>query len=220
MKLHWSPRSPFVRKVMIVLHETDQLDQVDTPRSVVAIHLPPNEEVLADNPLGKIPTLLTENGVALFDSRVICEYLDMRAEGGLFPADPTQRFEQLRWQTIGDGLMDLLLVWRTELTRPTGPWEALTGSWRTKVRAVMAQLEAEAPRLAEASFGIGQITLICALGQMDFRWKDCNWRDAFPNLAAVEADWAARPSVADAPVVDDGPAGDDVTAGHLRFADS
>lgn len=218
MTLHWSPRSPFVRKVMIVLHETGQVEQVDTVRSVVGAHLSPNEAVLADNPLGKIPTLLTEDGTALFDSRVVCEYLDMRAGTGLFPTDPAQRFQQLRWQTLGDGLLDILLVWRTELTRPSGPWDALTGSWLSKVRATMERLEAEAAQLAGTPFGIGQIAISCALGQLDFRWQDCDWRAAFPQLAQAEAVWASRFSVAAVPVVDDGPEGADITVGQLRFA--
>jgi len=219
MKLHWSPRSPFVRKVMIVLHETGQVDQVETVRSVVAAHLPPNRAVLADNPLGKIPTLLTEEGLALFDSRVVCEYLDMRAGTGLFPADPAQRFRQLRWQALGDGLLDILLVWRTELSRPAGPWEALTGALLVKVRAAMQRLEAEAQDLADAPFGIGQIAITCALGQLDLRWHDCGWRAAFPRLGRAAADWEGRPSVAAVPVIDDGPEGAEMTAGQLRFAD-
>ncbi|WP_210275317.1 glutathione S-transferase [Martelella soudanensis] len=214
MKLHWSPRSPFVRKVMIVLNETGQLDQVTQVRSVVAMHMPPNAAVMADNPLGKIPTLVIEDGTALFDSRVICEYLDHRAGGGLLGE---KRFEQLRWQALGDGLIDLLLLWRTELTRPGGPWDAVTQGWLSKARAVMATLEAEAPALASAPFGLGHVAIVCALGQMDFRWSDSNWRDHFPRLAALEADWAARPSVSSTAIVDDAPDGGDVTAGHLRF---
>lgn len=148
MKLHWSPRSPFVRKVMIVLSETGLTDRVDLVRSVVAMHLPPNPDVLADNPLAKIPTLVTAEGQSLFDSRVICEYLDMQAGTGLFPEDPQARVAQLRWQALGDGLTDILLIWRTELTRETGPWQAVTEGWQVKVRAAMAKLEAEVPGAA------------------------------------------------------------------------
>lgn len=214
MKLHWSPRSPFVRKVMIVLHETGQLGQVEQVRSVVAMHLPPNAAVMADNPLGKIPTLVIEDGTALFDSRVICEYLDHRAGGGLLGE---RRFEQLRWQALGDGLIDLLLLWRTELSRPSGPWDAVTESWRAKARAVMALLEAEASMLESTPFGLGHVAIVCALGQLDFRWSDANWREHFPKLAALSAVWAERPSVAGTAIVDDAPDSDDVTAGKLRF---
>ncbi len=218
MKLHWSPRSPFVRKVMIVLHETGLLDEVDCVRSVVAVHLQPNEQVMPDNPLGKIPVLVTDDGKSVFDSRVICEYLDMKSATGLFPADPAERLDQLRWQALADGLTDILLVWRTELSRESGPWQALTEGWLTKVRAAMARLEKETPALETSSFGIGHIALICALGQLDFRWPDCRWRDHFPALAALEARLSKRSSVAVTAVVDDQTDGaGDLTRGNLTF---
>lgn len=168
MKLHWSPRSPFVRKVMIVLHETGLVDSVELCRNVVAVQLPTPEAVLADNPLGKIPALVTDDGRQLADSRVICEYLDLQAEAGLFPSDPRARMAHLNWQALADGMCDVLLIWRTELIRETGPWEVLLSNWRTKVRATMARFEAEADDMAEASFGIGHVALVAALGQFDF----------------------------------------------------
>ncbi|MCA0942858.1 glutathione S-transferase N-terminal domain-containing protein [Salipiger pacificus] len=209
MKLHWSPRSPFVRKVMITLHETGRLDEVELMRNVVASHLPPNPAVLADNPLGKIPALVTEQGV-LFDSRVICAWLD---RDGTLDAG----LEAQRWQALADGATDILLAWRTELLRPQGPWEAITGSFRAKIAAVMAALEAEAEALASQPFGLGQVSVICFLGQLDFRWGDCAWRSHFPRLADLAASWAERPSVAATAIVDDGAAGDEVTAGVLTF---
>ncbi|MDO9526427.1 MAG: glutathione S-transferase [Gemmobacter sp.] len=218
MKLHWSPRSPFVRKVMIVLHETGLLAQVDCVRSVVAVHLPPNAAVIADNPLGKIPTLVTEDGKAVFDSRVICEYLDLRAGSGLFPSDPAARLDQLCWQALADGVTHILLVWRTELSRETGPWPAVTKGWQAKLRAAMARLEDEAPALMTAPFGIGHVAVIAAIGQLDFRWPDCAWRDHFPKLAALAAQLSSRPSVEATAVQDDeGGSAGDLTAGHLTF---
>ena len=218
MKLHWSPRSPFVRKVMIVLHETGLLDAVELSRNVVALPTPTPAAVLADNPLGKIPALVTEDGRKLIDSRVICEYLDLRAGTGLFPADPRLRVAHLNWQALADGMTDVLLIWRTELTRETGPWQAVVDGWRRKVRAAMARLEAEAPEIAEAPFGIGHVAIAAALGQMDFRWPDCGWRDAFPQLAALEAGLAARPSVAATAVKDDQESDPGaVTRGQLSF---
>lgn len=218
MKLHWSPRSPFVRKVMIVLHETGLTPEVELSRNAVAVQMPTPAAVLADNPLGKIPALVTDDGQRLIDSRVICEYLDLRAGAGLFPADPRQRVAHLTWQALADGMTDVLLVWRTELARETGPWQALVDGWRVKVRASMARLEAEADDIARAPFGIGHVALAAALGQMDFRWPDCAWRDHFPRLAALEAELARRPSVAATAVVDDEP-GDPgaLTRGQLTF---
>ncbi len=220
MKLHWSPRSPFVRKVMIVLNETGLVSQVECVRSVVAINQPPNMAVMADNPLNKIPTLITDDGLALFDSRVICEFLDMKAETGLFPTDPARRFRQLRWQALADGMTDNLLLWRTEMTRETGPWPAITSGWLTKTRAAMSLLEKEAADLAKDPFGIAHVALISALGQLDFRWPDCQWRDHFPTLAALEHDLAQRPSVIASPKAEDqDEAAAQVTAGQLTFAD-
>lgn len=219
MKLHWSPRSPFVRKVMIVLHETGQVADVTLSRNAVAVQLPTPAPVLADNPLGKIPALVTAEGQKLVDSRVICEYLDLMAGTGLYPADPAARITQLTWQALADGMTDVLLIWRTELSRPTGPWDALVDGWRTKVRATMARFEDEAPALTRSPFGIGQIALVTALGQLDFRWPDCAWRGHFPWLAGLEAEWSERPSVAATVVKDDG--GEDagaLTRGQLTFA--
>lgn len=203
MKLHWSPRSPFVRKVMIVLHETGLVNEVELSRNVVAVQMPTPAAVLADNPLGKIPALVTEDGQQLFDSRVICEYLDLRTGSGLFPAEPLTRVAHLGLQALADGMTDILLIWRTELSRETGPWQAVVDGWRVKVQATMSRLEAEAGEIAELPFGIGHIALIAALGQLDFRWPDCGWRDHFPQLAALEGEWAKRPSVAATAVKDD-----------------
>lgn len=219
MQLHWSPRSPFVRKVMIVLHETGLTEQVSLVRSVVGMPLPPNQAVMADNPLGKIPTLVTAEGQALFDSRVICEYLDTLSGTGLVPDETAARMQQLTWQALGDGLTDILLLWRTELTRDSGPWEAVTSGFLAKVRATMARLEHDVPALRATRFGVGHIAVICALGQMDFRWPDCAWRTHFPTLAAWEAEMAKRPSIAANAVVNDqeGGAESDVTSGQIRF---
>ena len=217
MKLHWSPRSPFVRKVMIVLHETSQVEDVDLVRSVVAVSQPPNPSVLPDNPLGKIPTLVTDDGLAIFDSRVICEFLNARAQGGLMPSEHDAQIRARRWEALGDGLTDILLLWRTELTRPTGPWNAVTSGWLTKVRATMAQLEREADDLRATGFGIGHVAIACALGQMDFRWPDSNWRAHFPALAALSAEWGQRTSVSLTVVQNDQADEAKLTLGHLTF---
>lgn len=207
MKLHWSPRSPFVRKVMIVLHETGQLDHVDRVRSVVAMSQA-NAALLPDNPLNKIPTLVLDDGTALFDSRVICEYLDGLHEGPkLFPADPRERFRSLRWQAMGDGLMDLLLVWRNwALDRgrpPQDPSDPFLAAFDLKARATLDALEREAGDLEVAPFGIGSIALICAMGLLDFRWAELDWRRGRPGLEGWHARMGMRPSVHMTRVVDD-----------------
>lgn len=206
MKLHWSPRSPFVRKVMIVLHETGLLDRVECVRTVVAMAAAPNPALLPDNPIGKIPTLVLDDGTALPDSRVISEYLDTLHRGQrLFPAEGAARFRQLRWQALADGLTDVLLLWRNERIRPEGTqYPAVISAFETKVRHAFAMFDRETAALAGEPFGIGQIALVCTLGQMDFRFGDSRWREGNPALARWYDDIATRPSVAATAIKDDG----------------
>lgn len=204
MKLHWSPRSPFVRKVMITLHETGLTDRVACERSVVAYAAPPNQAVLRDNPLGKIPTLICDDGTSLYDSRVICEYLDTLHGGQrLLPPEAETRWRHLRWQALGDGLTDLLLAWRSELMRPAGAYDVLVAAFETKVRAAITRLEAEAGLLKDTPFGLGHIAIVCTLGQLDFRFPDSRWRDAFPKLAGWHAEVGRRASIAETQPQDD-----------------
>lgn len=204
MKLHWSPRSPFVRKVTIVLEECGLTDSVERIRSVAVFAGEPNPDILQDNPLGKIPVLLTDDGQKLFDSSVICDYLiTLAARGDLLPADPTLRFRQLRWQALGDGLTDVLLLWRIERAREEHADPTILAAFETKTRATLAVLEAESAELAQTSFGLGHIAVACAIGQLDFRYAGCGWRSALPALAAWYAQMAKRPSFVATSIVDD-----------------
>jgi glutathione S-transferase len=116
MRLHWSPKSPYVRKVMVCAHELGVVEHLTLVRSVAAM-LKPNPAIMQDNPLSKIPTLVLPDGTSLFDSRVICEYLNARALGALFPEQPANKWQALRWQAFGDGLLDELILWRNERER-------------------------------------------------------------------------------------------------------
>ena len=194
MKLHWSPKSPFVRKVMVCAHELGCADAITLERSVAAM-LVPNDRLMQDNPLSKIPTLVLEHGVRLFDSRVICEYLDDRFDGHLFPRVPGLRWDALRWQAFGDGALDLLVLWRNERERDV-PSDPLCDAFALKTNAVVAQLEREAPALSAAPFAIGHIAIGCALGYLDYRFAARDWRASAPALAAWFADVATRPSFA------------------------
>lgn len=186
MKLHWSPKSPYVRKVMVCAHELGLLPQIERVRSVAAM-LKPNPAIMADNPLSKIPTLVLSDGRTLFDSPVICEYLDTLAGGGrLFPPAGDERWQALRWQALGDGLLDALILWRNEREREV-PLAALVDAFDQKTRATLALLERECEALAAAPWGIGQITVACALGYLDFRFSDLGWRALAPRLAGWEA---------------------------------
>ena len=197
MKLHWSPKSPYVRKVMICAHELGCTDQLLLVRSVAAM-LNPNPAIMADNPLNKIPTLVLdgehEEAKTLFDSRVICEYLNERYAGALFPKEAATKWQALRWQAFGDGLLDALILWRNERERAE-PLAPLIDAFQTKTLASLAQLELETDALSASHFAIGHITLACALGYLDFRFDTLNWRGRAPKLATWFATQCARDSV-------------------------
>ncbi len=195
MELLWSPRSPFVRKVMISLHELGLQNQVTLTPHDVALTKPPSLDVLSVNPLGKIPALILEDKTVLFDSRVICEYLNHLGKGSLFPEKLEDRAQHLVWQALGDGLTDILLLWRTEIGRAEKASDDISAGFQSKVCASMKRLESFVPTLREQAFGIGHIAIICALGQMDFRWEQSRWRDFFPQLADWCGEMAKRPSV-------------------------
>lgn len=195
MKLHWSPRSPFVRKVMIVLHEAGIADRVTLVRTPVAMDKP-NLDLVSDNPLIKLPTLVLDDGTPVYDSRVICAYLDQLTGCGLLPAEPAARLLAERRQALGDGFLDALLLFRQERNKPA---ERQTPAWldafALKTKAVLAALEAEAPALQAGRFDLGLIAIGCALSYMDYRFPDIAWRDGHPALAAWHQRFAERPSV-------------------------
>jgi glutathione S-transferase len=133
MKLHWSPRSPFVRKVMIVAHERGVADRLNCVRTVAEMTTP-RAELMKDNPLSKIPTLVLDDGLVLYDSPVICEYLDaLDGDPRLFPQHGRARIVALRRQALGDGFLDLLVLARNERMRPQ-PSQAHLASAATRTR--------------------------------------------------------------------------------------
>jgi glutathione S-transferase len=193
MKLHWSPRSPFVRKVMIAAHESGLVDRLTLVRTVVAMTAP-NTILLADNPLSKIPTLVLADGSPLYDSLVICEYFDALHDGPkLFPAEPKARWTALRRHALGNGLLDLLILWRNEHERKA-PSQAHLDAFAVKCKAALGALESEAPALAATPFGIGHIAIGCALSYADFRFPDLDWRAQHPQIAAWHASFSQRGS--------------------------
>ena len=193
LQLHWTPKSPFVRKVMICIHELGMDAEIGKIRSVAAM-LKPNAALMQDNPLSKIPTLLLEDGSALFDSVVICEYLNDLAGGTLFPASGEAKWQALRWHALGDGFLDALILWRNERERAQ-PLKPLMDAFELKAAAVLAQLDREAAALEKAPFTIGSVTIACAVGYMDFRYQDYGWREKAPALARWFAGVSARPSM-------------------------
>lgn len=195
MKLHWSSRSPFVRKVMVVAHETGLTDRFERPRMAVAMTraVP---ELMRDNPLSKIPTMVLDDGSVLYDSAIICEYLDTLHDGPkMFPAESKARFTALRRQALGDGLLDLLLLWRNERERPPEQIsQVFIGAYSAKVEATLDAYEAEIAELEQTPFGIGHISYAVSAAYMDFRFPALPWREGRPRLAAWHAEILARPS--------------------------
>jgi len=194
VKLHWSPRSPFVRKVMIFAHETGLIERLTCVRTVVAFDAP-NTALMPDNPLSKIPTLVRDDGSPLYDSAVICEYLDtLHDRPKLFPSAGDARWTALRRQALADGFLDFLLLWRQERARAQ-PSEVLLGAFAAKYKSTMAALEQETADLGATPLGIGHIAIGCSLSYLDFRFADLSWRDGHPQAAAWHASFAQRPSV-------------------------
>ncbi len=200
MKLHWSPKSPYVRKVMVCAHELGLTDRIELVRSVAAM-LVPNARLMADNPLSKIPTLVLANGFVLFDSAVICEYLNDLGSGALFPREGADKWQALRWHAFGDGLLDAAILWRNERERAQ-PLPALIDAFELKTRAALRLLDDEAQALTETGFSIGHIALGCALGYLDYRFDALGWRGIAPRLAEWEAELRQRPSLRQTEPVD------------------
>ncbi len=188
MILRYSAASPYARKVRI---GADLLGLAARIEVVAASTGDPADSLRQQNPLGKIPTLVLEDGSSLYDSRVIAEYLDHLAGGGkLIPADPARRFAALRLQALGDGINDaaLLIRYETATRRPELRDQDAIDLQQGKIDRALAALEA-APPTGPAD--IGQIAVACALGYLDLRFAGV-WRAAHPRLADWLADFAAR----------------------------
>lgn len=196
MKLHWSPRSPFVRKVMVTAHELGLVDRLALVRTL-AVMSKPNPELLPDNPLSRIPTLVLDDGSVLYDSVVICEYFDTLHDGlKLFPAAGAARWTALRRHALADGMLEILVLWRNERDRPDGSRsQPHIDAFGIKINAALNTLEKEADTIAAAHLDIGHVTVGCALSYMDFRFADDDWRPGRPRLAAWHKAFDARPSM-------------------------
>lgn len=197
MKLCYSPTSPFVRKVLIAAHELGLIDRVElVPTDATPIKA--NDALNRDNPLGKIPALITEDGQALYDSRVICEYLDS-LQGGprLFPAASPARWQVLTRHAMADGIMDAAVSLRYETwLRPEAVrWDDWIAGQTDKIMRGLDRLEgeAEAGELSD-DIDIGTIATACALGYLDLRAGHLGWRDGRPQLSAWLASFAQRGS--------------------------
>lgn len=200
MKLIGSTTSPYVRKVRVVMAEK-KLDYELVLEDVWAA-----ETSIADsNPLGKVPCLVMEGAEALFDSRVIVEYLDtLSPVGKLIPAVGRERSEIKTWEALADGLLDASILARLEAT-----WAGRTKAQRSQVwidrqlAKVNASVKAmskglgEKPFCAGIHFTLADIAVGCALGYLDFRFPQIDWRTEYPNLVRLHDKLMQRPSFAD-----------------------
>lgn len=197
MKLWYAPASPFARKVRVAAIElgvNDRIELIDVAVSPAK----PNADLARENPLVKVPALKSDDGILLYDSRVICEYLDALGGGGrLFPAQGAARWHALTRQALGDGFMDAGILRRYELAlRPAHlHWNDWLAGQQTKVDNALAAADAQAGAWGEA-FDIGHITIACALGWYDLRFPDAGWRAKHPALATWLARVEQRPSLA------------------------
>ena len=197
MKLIGSATSPYVRKVRIVMAEK-KLDYQLAIDDVWAA----DSLITASNPLGKVPCLVMEGGEAVFDSRVIVEYLDtLSPVGKLIPSQGRERAEVKTWEALADGLVDAALLARLEATWVGRTAEQRSDAWIARqMGKIDAALKAMSTGLADKPFcsgihlSLSDIAVGCALAYLDLRFADIDWRSAHPNLAKLQEKLALRPS--------------------------
>ena len=200
MKLIGATTSPYVRKVRIVMAEK-KLDYQFVLEDVWAA----DTSIMQSNPLGKVPCLVMEGGEALFDSRVIVEYLDtLSPVGKLIPAVGRERAEVKTWEALADGVLDALVLARLEShwggrnkAQRCQPWiDRQLEKTQASLKA-MSQGLGDKPFCAGIYLSLADIAVGCALGYLDFRFADVDWRTPYPNLAMLYDKLAQRPSFAD-----------------------
>ncbi|SMX47546.1 glutathione S-transferase [Actibacterium lipolyticum] len=194
MQLFDNPASPFCRKVKVLLHETGQIDDVEI---LFAVGHPTAQAEMptAHNPLGKIPSLLRDDGPAIYDSRVICRFLNDRVEANLYPE--ARIWETLTLEATADGIMEaaLLMIYEARC-RPEDMRSAewVDAQW-DKVERALAAIETRWMSHLSGPLDMGQIAVGCALGYLDFRHSARNWATTFPALAEWYTTFAQRPSM-------------------------
>src|SRR6185295_14720752 len=200
MKLIGSTASPYVRKVRVVMAEK-KLDYQFVEEDVWSA----DSSIMQSNPLGKVPCLVMEGGEALFDSRVIVEYLDtLSPVGKLIPAVGRERAEVKTWEALADGVLDALILARLESNWSGRTKAQRSGAWidrqMSKSQAslkAMSQGLGDKPFCAGIYLSLADIAVGCALGYFDFRFPDIDWRTSYPNLARLYEKLAQRTSFAE-----------------------
>ena len=196
MKLFYSPASPYARKVLVLAHEkgiADKLELINVTVNPVGA----NEIVQQHNPLGKIPFLLPSDGRCLFDSSVINAYLDGLGAPRLIPDDGRARFDALTVEALADGILDscLLSRYETVLRPPDKFWPAWYDGQMAKIDRGLDFIETRCDTTLNGPITVGVIAVACALGYLDFRFSDKDWRKHHPTLASFFYDFGARASM-------------------------
>ena len=195
MKLYYSATSPYVRKCLVSAHELGLRERIEL---LPATPHPVNRDraLVVRNPLGKVPTLVTEDGTVLYDSRVICEYLNALGDGHLIPKQPAARWPIYRDEALADGILDAAVLVRYEtFARPESlRWKDWIDGQLDKVTCSLAEIEGRAATL-DQRVDVGTIATACALGYLDFRFAALGWKHTYPKTAAWFERFAARESM-------------------------
>jgi glutathione S-transferase len=180
VKLYYSPTSPYVRKVIACAIVRDLDKQIG--RHTTNPHESP-ADLIADNPLSKVPCMVTDDGMSLFGSQLICEYLDSLGDATpLFPTRGAPLWRALKFQSLGDGILDAAVPCRGEQGRPReAARDAQIARFKVTMSRAVDTLEADPP---PRHIDIGSITVACALGYLDFRFESDPWRRGHPKLTA------------------------------------
>jgi glutathione S-transferase len=195
LTLYYSPMSPYARKVLALAHEAGLIDQIEVIHASGS-PVDPGTAPIAHNPLGKIPTLTRPDGGAIYDSRVICQYLDARAGDKFYPTGP-RRWDALTLEATADGILDaaLAMVYEHRLRSEENRNAAIVeGQW-SKITRALDVIEERWMAYLAGPLCIGQIALACSLGYLDLRHDARSWRTSRPNLAAWNTAIAARDSM-------------------------
>ncbi|WP_299281738.1 glutathione S-transferase [uncultured Tateyamaria sp.] len=195
MKLYYSPASPFVRKVVVLLHELGKFEDVEIA-TVTTTALDSDPSLKAANPLARLPALERPEGVTLYDSRVITAYLDDLFQGGMYPTK-TDRFEVLTLEATGDGLMDsaVSMAYEVRLRDEAQQSQAWIEAQWEKIERGLDALNTRWMSHLSGPLNMGQISVACALGYLDFRHDARGWRQGRPALATWFETFAKRASM-------------------------
>ncbi|HMS45051.1 MAG TPA: glutathione S-transferase family protein [Alphaproteobacteria bacterium] len=193
MKLRTSGTTPYGRKVMLVVHELKLTDKIEIMAPVRDNWI---QGISPENPLGKVPTLITADGLVLYDSIVICEYLNDLAKGKLFPASGTAKYKALRLHALADGILEAAITQRVEThMRPTHlQWPDFLSRQRNSVDNSLKVAEQLVKEFNKEPT-IGELSIAAALGYLDFRFPQDNWHKSYSQLDIWYEEISKRPSM-------------------------